>query len=93
MGSFRGPAAPAPRPPHDATLEPASSDPGSGGGDHAPHRLLRRHLPELAVPVVNLVDMTRLLRQLMADARTRQHAWIREHGTDLPEVTDWTWTA
>ncbi|MFJ1706657.1 phosphoketolase [Kitasatospora sp. NPDC088346] len=33
------------------------------------------------------------LRQQMADIRTRHHAWIREHGTDLPEVTDWTWDA
>ncbi|WP_327435388.1 hypothetical protein [Streptomyces sp. NBC_01236] len=41
---------------------------------------------------MNVVEMTRLLRQLMADARTRHHAWIREHGTDLPAVTDWTWT-
>lgn len=32
------------------------------------------------------------LRQDMADVRTRHHAWIREHGTDLPEVADWTWT-
>ncbi|MDJ0462454.1 phosphoketolase family protein [Streptomyces sp. H27-C3] len=32
------------------------------------------------------------VRQTMADARTRHHAWIREHGTDLPEVTDWTWS-
>ncbi|MFI1398686.1 phosphoketolase [Streptomyces sp. NPDC020681] len=32
------------------------------------------------------------VRQRMADARTRHHAWIREHGTDLPEVADWTWT-
>ncbi|MFJ3954117.1 phosphoketolase [Streptomyces libani] len=31
------------------------------------------------------------LRQEMADVRTRHHAWIREHGTDLPEVADWTW--
>jgi xylulose-5-phosphate/fructose-6-phosphate phosphoketolase len=31
------------------------------------------------------------LRQEMSDARTRHHAWIREHGTDLPEVADWTW--
>ncbi|MFC9241671.1 phosphoketolase [Streptomyces decoyicus] len=31
------------------------------------------------------------LRQAMADVRTRHHAWIREHGTDLPEVADWTW--
>ncbi|MFD8725804.1 hypothetical protein ACFV2H_49735, partial [Streptomyces sp. NPDC059629] len=33
------------------------------------------------------------VRQQMADARTRHQAWIREHGTDLPEVADWTWTA
>jgi hypothetical protein len=32
------------------------------------------------------------IRQRMADVRTRHHAWIREHGTDLPEVADWTWT-
>ncbi|WP_431951480.1 phosphoketolase, partial [Actinacidiphila sp. bgisy167] len=30
--------------------------------------------------------------QLMEDARLRHHAWIREHGVDLPEVVDWTWT-
>ncbi|MFI7099230.1 phosphoketolase [Streptomyces sp. NPDC050161] len=33
------------------------------------------------------------VRQAMADARTRHHAWIREHGTDLPEVAEWTWDA
>ena len=27
----------------------------------------------------------------MAATRTRHHDWIRVHGTDLPEVTDWTW--
>ncbi|MET8174467.1 phosphoketolase family protein [Streptomyces clavifer] len=31
------------------------------------------------------------VRQAMADVRTRHHDWIREHGTDLPEVTGWTW--
>jgi len=31
------------------------------------------------------------VRQAMADARTRHHAWIREHGTDLPEVAEWSW--
>ncbi|MFG2192386.1 phosphoketolase [Streptomyces sp. NPDC048639] len=31
------------------------------------------------------------VRQAMADARARHHAWVREHGTDLPEVADWTW--
>ncbi|GGV00106.1 putative phosphoketolase [Streptomyces litmocidini] len=32
------------------------------------------------------------VRQAMADARARHHSWIREHGTDMPEVTDWTWS-
>ncbi len=31
------------------------------------------------------------LRQTMTDTRTRHHAWIRAHGTDLPEVADWSW--
>ncbi|MHC5258025.1 phosphoketolase family protein [Streptomyces sp. UC4497] len=31
------------------------------------------------------------VRQTMADARTRHRAWIREHGTDLPEVANWSW--
>ncbi|WP_243878200.1 phosphoketolase family protein [Streptomyces sp. SUK 48] len=31
------------------------------------------------------------VRQTMADARSRHHDWIREHGTDLPEVAEWTW--
>ncbi|MGB8946911.1 MAG: phosphoketolase family protein [Streptomyces sp.] len=32
------------------------------------------------------------VRQEMVDIRLRHHTWIREHGTDLPEVSDWTWT-
>ncbi|MFR9727439.1 phosphoketolase [Streptomyces sp. MS19] len=31
------------------------------------------------------------VRQTMADARYRHHDWIREHGTDLPEVAEWRW--
>ncbi|TWV56741.1 phosphoketolase family protein [Streptomyces misionensis] len=31
------------------------------------------------------------VRQAMADARSRHHSWIREHGTDLPEVAEWSW--
>ncbi|GAA2280244.1 hypothetical protein GCM10010145_59900 [Streptomyces ruber] len=31
------------------------------------------------------------VRRRTADARTRHHAWIRAHGTDLPEVADRTW--
>ncbi|GIH71820.1 phosphoketolase family protein [Sphaerimonospora thailandensis] len=32
------------------------------------------------------------LRQRMVDARLRARAHTREHGEDLPEVRDWTWT-
>jgi len=32
------------------------------------------------------------VRQQMVDVRQRHHDWIRAHGTDLPEVTDWTWS-
>jgi xylulose-5-phosphate/fructose-6-phosphate phosphoketolase len=31
------------------------------------------------------------LRQQMVDTRARHHAWVREHGEDLPEVQSWTW--
>ncbi|WP_436791924.1 phosphoketolase family protein [Yinghuangia sp. YIM S10712] len=31
------------------------------------------------------------VRQLMTDQRTRHHAWIREHGEDLPEIREWRW--
>jgi len=33
------------------------------------------------------------LRQRMADARLRAREWTRQHGEDIPEVTDWTWPA
>jgi xylulose-5-phosphate/fructose-6-phosphate phosphoketolase len=32
------------------------------------------------------------LRQDMVDKRLVARAWTREHGEDLPEVRDWTWT-
>ncbi|MET3984470.1 phosphoketolase family protein [Streptomyces sp. PvR034] len=41
--------------------------------------------------VPDLAGRAEGLRQAMADQRIRHHAWIREHGTDLPEVADWTW--
>jgi xylulose-5-phosphate/fructose-6-phosphate phosphoketolase len=31
------------------------------------------------------------LRQSMVDARLAARDWTREHGEDLPEVTNWTW--
>ena len=33
------------------------------------------------------------VRQRMDGVRLRHAGWIREHGTDLPEVADWSWTA
>jgi xylulose-5-phosphate/fructose-6-phosphate phosphoketolase len=27
----------------------------------------------------------------MVDARLNARAWTREHGTDIPEVANWTW--
>ncbi|MFD7341719.1 phosphoketolase [Streptomyces violascens] len=42
--------------------------------------------------VPSLAVRAAAVRQTMTDTRTRHHAWIREHGTDLPEVADWTWT-
>ncbi|MDJ1131390.1 phosphoketolase family protein [Streptomyces iconiensis] len=48
--------------------------------------------------VMDVVDRTPGLgaravraRQAAADMRERHHARVREHGTDLPEVTDWRW--
>ncbi|GAA4675644.1 phosphoketolase family protein [Streptomyces youssoufiensis] len=32
------------------------------------------------------------VRQRMNDKRTEHHAYIREHGEDLPEVRNWSWT-
>ncbi|MFI0776583.1 phosphoketolase [Streptomyces sp. NPDC021212] len=41
--------------------------------------------PGLAVRAVSV-------RQRMQDARTRHHQWIRDHGTDMPEIAEWSWT-
>jgi xylulose-5-phosphate/fructose-6-phosphate phosphoketolase len=41
-------------------------------------------VPGLGVPAAGL-------RQQMADNRLRARTWTREHGEDLPEVTQWTW--
>ncbi|MBM9506372.1 phosphoketolase family protein [Actinacidiphila acididurans] len=41
--------------------------------------------------VPGLAVLAAPLRQRMEDTRLRHHAWIREHGVDLPEVTEWSW--
>jgi xylulose-5-phosphate/fructose-6-phosphate phosphoketolase len=33
------------------------------------------------------------LRQKMAETRLRARMWTRDHGVDMPEVTDWMWPA
>jgi xylulose-5-phosphate/fructose-6-phosphate phosphoketolase len=41
--------------------------------------------------VPGLATRAAQLRQQMVDTRTRHRAWTREHGEDLPEVSNWTW--
>ena len=43
--------------------------------------------------VPSLGSRSAALRQEMGDMRRRARAWTREHGEDLPEVRDWSWTA
>jgi len=33
------------------------------------------------------------LHQRITDARIRARAWTREHGEDIPEVSQWVWPA
>ncbi|CAN5484985.1 phosphoketolase family protein [soil metagenome] len=42
--------------------------------------------------VPGLAGRTAGLRQDMQDARLRARAYTREHGEDIPEVADWTWS-
>jgi xylulose-5-phosphate/fructose-6-phosphate phosphoketolase len=41
--------------------------------------------------VPSLGSRAAALRQEMGDMRARARAWTREHGEDLPEVSDWSW--
>jgi xylulose-5-phosphate/fructose-6-phosphate phosphoketolase len=49
----------------------------------------------LVIDVIDRVPMLGAkaagLRQEMVDARLNARAWTREHGTDIPEVANWTW--
>lgn len=41
--------------------------------------------------VPGLAEHSGALRQTMSDQRIRHHDWIRAHGSDLPEIVDWSW--
>jgi xylulose-5-phosphate/fructose-6-phosphate phosphoketolase len=43
--------------------------------------------------VPGLANSAAWLRQDMVDARARHHAWVREHGEDMPGIRDWVWGA
>src|SRR5947209_622031 len=43
--------------------------------------------------VPQLGERAARLRQDMVDKRLAARAWTREHGEDLPEVTEWKWSA
>jgi xylulose-5-phosphate/fructose-6-phosphate phosphoketolase len=42
--------------------------------------------------VPGLGSRAALLRQEMGDVRRRARQWTREHGDDLPEVREWSWS-
>ena len=42
--------------------------------------------------VPDLGSRAALLRQQMGDTRRRAREWTREHGDDLPEVREWSWS-
>jgi xylulose-5-phosphate/fructose-6-phosphate phosphoketolase len=41
--------------------------------------------------VPGLGQRSAILRQRMDDMRTAARAWTREHGEDMPEITNWIW--
>ena len=53
----------------------------------------RFHLAEAAVRWLDLGERGEDATAAFDAALDRHHAYIREHGVDLPEVRDWTWTA
>jgi xylulose-5-phosphate/fructose-6-phosphate phosphoketolase len=42
--------------------------------------------------VPGLAAKAAAVRQQMTDARARHRDWIVEHGEDLPEIREWTWS-
>jgi len=50
----------------------------------------------LAIAVIDRVPglgtRAAALRQNLVDARLRAREWTREHGEDIADVVDWSWT-
>jgi xylulose-5-phosphate/fructose-6-phosphate phosphoketolase len=80
----------------DASAPAGASGPSDVEVWAAPFDVVVRNDLDCYRPAVDVIDRVPGLgvravavRQAMADIRTRHHAWIREHGTDLPDVADW----
>jgi xylulose-5-phosphate/fructose-6-phosphate phosphoketolase len=56
------------------------------------NRLDRFHLvADVIDRVPSLGARSAHLRQQMVDARIAARAWTRDHGEDMPEISNWTW--
>ena len=42
--------------------------------------------------VPSLAANASAVRQLMVDRRAEARRWTRDHGEDMPEITDWAWS-
>ena len=53
--------------------------------------LLRQHLPELAIRVINIVGLMRLQPDTEHPHGLSDRGYPREHGEDDPAIANWTW--
>src|SRR5207302_2611969 len=57
--------------------------------------LLREHIPDLRIRVVNVVDLMALADRAMqrfTEMMQRHKLYVAEYGEDLPEVRNWRWS-